>query len=228
MKMNSKNLNKYPTTVGVELTYSLKKITDYEHVKKELIKSNLTQLRNNISLKHKKARRFCNIIKENITTDSSIEMPTPILKTKDDADLAWYISDYVTKEAYGLQKRQLQTSGGHIHIGFKNDSFDKKKYFYNMTIWMVNRPWFAWAINDPSDTKNSKSWLSFITRKKQQPLWSFFESICICTYGFRKIFKELKEMNKTNSFEYNFRDSYTRNYTHIIRPNIDTIEFRFF
>lgn len=235
-------MEKFITTVGVELTFSRTDSAerkknelmwyegdayDYSNIRDSVIKTFKKKVTTNISLKQK---RIYNALINNTCTDSSVEIPTPIMRSKEDASLVWDIVLDTVKKTRKLQCKQRQTSGGHIHLGlesvYKKDPLLYNKFMLNTYIWFINRPWFSWAFNDPHDTSNSNTY--FYNYR------GLFTSNFDFEYNYKKFIGDMSVQPNRNSLVcdsdmYNvISRRHPANFRLLGDKNIKTVEFRLF
>lgn len=239
-------MSRFATSVGVELTFSRNDRAEREHyihnmngcwytmdnydygtIKNSIVKSFQKKITTDIPLKQK---RIYTTLISNACTDSSVEIPTPIMRSKSDASLVWDIVLDSVKKTKKLQCKQRQTSGGHIHLGlgslYKKDLLLYNKFMLNTFIWFVNRPWFSWAFNDPNDTSNSNTY--------QYNYNGLFEGNFDFEYNYKKFISDLNVQPNRNTMVCD-----SDMYNHISRrhpasfrllgdKDVKTVEFRLF
>lgn len=235
-------MEKFITTVGVELTFSRndnsekKKnklswfdndVYDYSSIKDSIVNSFQKKITTDIPIKQK---RIYTALINNTCTDSSVEIPTPIMRSKEDASLVWDIVLDTVKKTRKLQCKQKQTSGGHIHLGlesiYKKDPLLYNKFILNTYIWFINRPWFSWAFNDPHDTSNSNTYFYQYN--------GLFSSSFNFEYNYKKFIDDMTVQPNRNTFvcDSGMYNPISRRHPASFRllgnKKVKTVEFRLF
>lgn len=211
-----KPTKRFPTTVGIEFTFIANSQVDF----RDTLRKIESKIPTNIS----------NLVHED---DGCIEVPTVVLKSwKHTKKVYSKLFDIVSKFPIVNWHESQSLGGGHIHLGLQNIPKEKLPLFLkNIYTEMTNHPELHWVMGCPLDNEGSNSFACKETFSRFSKSDDIEEREFIVKLA-KKRKVDLKHRVPYNRYErlWHFDPTLrnSKNYSLIYRPDICTLEFRFF